>query len=311
METTKEFFKDLGVVALIFVIFFLAMGAIGCGDGTPVYNDQGECIANCGDVDVLVVDGVVNPDDLNGRDTNQPDGEEDDGFVQPDDGKDITQPTDTNRDCGSGPDAHCSDAVDVVETDVVEYNCPYDDSNTPPYPYDELCLPEKAREARCAWNEYTGETHCTGGYNPEQGYIEGCTSHEECQWAPFDEYPPCVCWEACYFPHVFKEWVWYCTPTTELSYDEFFFSSLQFILSFNPQEGETCGVEVDTDYGSYFYTFIPNDQEKKNLLFLKKTEHLGEMFVPAHFLDVASDEITVHRTEGGEVIARCCPDWNC
>lgn len=308
METTKEFMKDLATIALLFAVFFLAMGAIGCGDGgTPVYDDQGNCIANCGDVDVLEPDGSSS-DDLNGRDMNQPDNPEEDGFIQPDDSKDATQPTDTVRDCGSGPDAHCSDVVvDAVETDLGTYECLYDTNNTPPYPYDQDCLPEKAEEARCAWNEYTGETHCTGGYNPEQGYIERCTTDEECQWAPPDEYPPCVCWDACVFHLFYGGEVWYCTPTTELSSEEFFFSSIQILLSFKNQ-ATTCGVETYTDHGSHFYTFIPDDQEKRNLLF---SEGIKKWRIPSHFLEVDSDHITVHRTEGGNVIANCCPGKEC
>ncbi len=266
METTKEFFKDLGVVALIFVIFFLAMGAIGCGDGTPVYNDQGECIANCGD-DVLVVDGA--------------------------------NPTDAIRDCGSGSDAHCSDAVDVMETDAIEYRCP---TETPSDLQMKNCKPSKAMDAIC-------DSDNSGGLQCWRGFFEGkkCEDDKDCQDAPLDEYPPCVCWDACIIHLLYGDKVWYCTPTIELSSEEFFFSSIQILLSFKRQ-ATTCGVETDTDHGSYFYTFVPDDQEKSNLLF---SEGIKQWGIPSHFLDMDPDHITVHRTDGGNVIANCCPDKDC
>lgn len=317
MKETKNLLvnaKFVGKFLLgLFLFWVFVVVAFACSDGsTPVYDDQGNCVANCGELDVLGQDGSL-PDDLNGRDTNLPDNGQIDVFsdiASPDTQRDI-QGEDSYRDCGSGPDVHCSDVVDTVETDLGNYKCPYElVDGLPPDPFDRYCLPDKAREARCAYNEYSGETWCKGGYNPpEQGYIENCADDSECQWAPPSDYPPCVCWDACglwWFTDESKPKTWYChyddderIEVTTTSY----FTEISFQSELK-NLGSTCGIQaIATGSSDPLYNFFPNDKEKKLKLFFSK---VSSSDLPSHSLTLTDSGETIEvRDENGKIFAIC------
>lgn len=169
---------------MVMVLCLVLMGSlVACGGGNnnppPIYNDWGNCIANCNWDAVIGEDGFEkdNSQDVAGQDNPLP------------------------LDCAVAGDQNAC----IVPPDLGHYVCPEPDN--PP----EFCKPSAVRNSYCAILPH--RSFCTYG-SPK--YDEFCTTDEECQFLPVEDYPPCACWGkiACVLgdsqQDILKPAVWVC-----------------------------------------------------------------------------------------------------
>lgn len=173
---------------MVLSILFLSAMLVACGGGgnnPPVYNDQGECVANC-------------PEDVVGGD-NLPDAVMDttlDGMTDDSVKQDNPLPD------ASG-DQYTPDEDDASEADMGpdmgEFTCPAEEPAN-------ICKPKEALEAYCWLGE--GPHVCVKGFYENQP----CASDVECQEVPVAQLPPCVCWDVCWVNYEDQYGRWFCNP---------------------------------------------------------------------------------------------------
>lgn len=91
--------------------------------------------------------------------------------------------------CGNCPsDCACPETAVCNEMGTCSHICP--DPEHPP----EICKPKAALDAVC-------DSDGRGGLQCWRGFYQGqsCATNADCQDAPLDQYPPCVCWDFCGF----------------------------------------------------------------------------------------------------------------
>lgn len=162
----------IGVLTLV-ILTLHSCGGGGDTGNSSVYDENGNCLENCGNGDGYV----------SSPDNGQPSGDTPSTYA---DGKPIPQPDTEPYVCPAK-----ESASEICFLDLKSKCITTDEAA----PSQTLCgSPEdglKGKDCYCCYGPYA--------YDEQTGGAKSCTTQKQCQQIPPDSWPPCVCWDFCGF----------------------------------------------------------------------------------------------------------------